>query len=189
MLNLAEDLARHLKDRADAKIEFELRYVERDPPSSAFAYDLLHLDREVRRAAREIRDGVSRGPIAERRRRRPLPIDRGLVVVESHRSDFSFLLAVPPELYHLILSEPVDFAIRVFELGGMFVGAKHFLLRRRGSEQADAEQEPFVAPHADDVPTAERFPDKGASGGTLERIQRVRFPGGPDYEIIERIER
>jgi hypothetical protein len=190
MANLAKDLARQLGDFPEAKAEFELRYTERDPPSSAFAYDLLHLDREVRRAAREVRDGVIRGPIEERRRRRPLGIDQGLVVVGSHRSDFSFLLEVPPGLYHFILSDPVEFAVRVFELSALFAGAKHAFLRRRGVSDEDVQEESLAdtqAGHA--VPDTETVPDKGASGGTVERIQRVRLPNGFLYEVVERVER
>lgn len=188
MTDLAADLERRLKDFPRPRAEFEVRYVERDPPTSAFAYDLLHLDREVRRAAREIREGVSRGPIHERRRRRPLRIEQGLVVDESHRSEFSFLLEIPPHLYELILSDPVDFVIRVAELSGVFEGARRLILRRRSPGKEDVQEE-LDLPASQSLEAAERVPDKGVTGGTIERIERITFPDGTVYELIERVER
>jgi hypothetical protein len=111
-----------------------------------------------------------------------------LVVDESHRSEFSFLLEIPPHLYELILSDPVDFVIRVAELSGVFEGARRLILRRRSPGKEDVQEE-LDLPASQSLEAAERVPDKGVTGGTIERIERITFQDGTVYELIERVER
>jgi hypothetical protein len=186
MSDLVTALNRRLGGKEHVEVEFELRYLEHDPPASAFAYDMLYFDREVRRTAREILEGAPREGLEQRYRRRPLPIKEGLVVGESHRSDFSFLLQVPPEIYQLILSEPTEFAVRLIELSAAYSIARQIFVRVRGGD-SEQKQQVLEDTAAEETSKAERGPDKGAAGGTTERIQRLRFPDGLEYEYVERV--
>jgi hypothetical protein len=191
MSNLINELVRASSSGEGLEVEFELRYLARDPPASAFAYDLLYFDREVRRVAREVRDAVPKRPLETRLRSRPLPINHGLVVGDSHRSEFSFLLNVPQEIYDLILSEPAEFVERLLELTAVYSKVREIILRRRTTGDANEEvrEEVVADPAAEEISEVGRIPDKGSSGGALERIQRVRLPGGVEYEIVERVSR
>ena len=200
---LRAEFARGLTRSGEPIVEFELRYLERDPQASYFAYDMLTFDRAFRRAAREARDGMPRGPVAPRRRRHPLGIASGLVVGESHHSDFSFVLQVPSDVYRFVLSDPVEFALRVFELGGAagLLGRVFLRLSRAGADQVtEVPIEDPDAPDTGDLGVPEEpdavaddpLPDEEAEQPIRrarlghERIQRIILPDGTRFETIDR---
>lgn len=181
---IAQDLRRAAAD-PETRIEFELRYLEGEPPGSGFAYDLLYLDREVRRAARELRRDISREEsLARRRRTRPLAVSAGLLVRESHRSDFSFLLDVPPELYELLLSDAAEFMFRVYELSLAYGGVRQLIARRRKPDAEVGEEEMLAESRNSPRIATDR---EGGPTRTHERIERIFLPDGTVYELVERV--
>jgi hypothetical protein len=168
------------------RIEFELNYFEPDPRASAFASDVLTLDRGVRRTAREVRDGVQPRSLKERFQVRPLRIDSGLLVGDSHRSNFGFVLHVPHELYEFILSNPLEFALRVFALDAAAASVRRVYVRRRRRAGDEAIEVPV--PGSSETTEEETETEHGASASPprLERIQRIAFRDGTQIEIVER---
>lgn len=184
-----DDLRRSLEDARDPVLNYQLRYLDTDPPAGAFGWQLLLVDREFRRAAREVRDNGPRDDLEARRRRRPLPMAQGLVVQEGHRSDFTFLLEVPDAVLDIVLSQPVDFFFRLVELRAAYEYARRFFLRRRNAAGELAELElQLPAPLEQPIkPVLSRA--ASAASGVYEVSQKLTLPDGTQWEMVERVER
>jgi hypothetical protein len=215
--NVRQELA-ELRPESELKIEYELLYASEAPRAGVFAFDLMYLDREVRRTARLARDDRLDEPFYVRRNTRPLPIAAGLRVREGGRGSFRFLLDIPAGLYYLVLSQPVDFAIRLFELTQLYSWSTSHLLRIRRGESLTTIQLPVPAeegtygPDANDLegqeaeePSAGQLEDLAEAGppkferqvpsellegaASYEIIQRVEQSDGSRYEFVERVSR
>lgn len=183
---------------ATPRIEYELNYDDDSPRAADFGRDLVYVDREVRRTARIARDEMLHKPFRVRRSVYPLRTRAGLRVRKGEMGSFRFLLDVPYDIYVLILSQPVDFAIRLFELTQLYTfSAKHFVRIRQPDGSATVElpvpntaaEMPYVG-DADDLGAASLSTSIGGARIAPEfqpHVPANAVEAAASYEIIQRV--